>query len=140
MGLWTGFLAGIVTAVVAPLLDLASGGGLDACAHLAGLLGLSPGAGGAALVGAAGGLLLAIVLGVAVALLPLRVAGSGSGVLLGAAAGLILLTGVGRRPASPGAVVLFVPALAAGLLTGFLYSRYVRTQSRPPGSRPFGAR
>lgn len=140
MGVWTGLLAGTVTALVVLALDLATGAGLDGSARLAAAAGLPPGVPAAALAGAGGGLLFAVALGLVLSLLPPRLAGAGLGLLVGAAAGLGLVAGAVGRLASRDALVLLLSAAVAGVLTGFLYSRYARTQLRSPGFRPFGRR
>jgi hypothetical protein len=135
MGAWTGLLAGLLTAGVAALSDLATGAGLDGAARLAAAAGLGGGIGVAVGVVALGGPLMAVSAGLIIALLPLRAAGAASGLAVGLLLGaslFLLLRGSG----ADGVAVLLL-ALLAGLATGFLYSRYARTQLRPPARRPF---
>jgi len=135
MGAWTGLLAGLLTAVVAALGDLVTGGGLDGAARVAAAAGLGGGIGAAVGVVTLGGPLVAVAAGLVMALLPLRAAGVGSGLAVGLLIGTSLFL-VLRGSGADGVAVLLL-ALLAGLATGFLYSRYARTQLRPPASRPF---
>ncbi len=144
MGAWTGLLAGVVTTVIVLIADLAAGGGLDGTARLASLVGLPAGTAGALLVVILGVPLLVVVLGLLLAVLPIRAAGTAAGLGLGLAggAGLAGLLAA-ARPAAVRDLSTLSPVffgLVAGLILGFLYSRYVRTVLRPPSPRPFERR
>ncbi len=144
MGAWTGLLAGVVTAGVVLVADLVAGGGLDGAARFASLLGLAFGVVGVLLAVVIGVPLLVVVLGLALAVLPIRLAGVAAGLGLGLIGGLALAALLSAaRPVA----ALDLPALSpvlfgsvAGLVLGFLYSRYARTVLRPPSLRPFGRR
>ncbi len=136
MGVWTGVLGGSVTAVIALALDLLTGEGLDTATGLGAALGAT------GLAAPAVALLvlmplLAVAIGVLLALVPPRAAGLATGLAGGAALGLVAALVVGRGAFGPYGLPLVVAGLCAGLLTGFLYSRYARIRVRPASSRPF---
>lgn len=143
MGAWTGFLAGIVSAVTVGIVDLAAGGGLDGVGRVAAALGLDAGVPGAVAALFVGVPLVIVALGLVLAVLPLRVSGAAAGLGLGLLVGLAVAARLASALAPAGAGLAIAAALAgawAGLLSGFLYSRYARTLRRRPGERPFSRR
>lgn len=143
MGAWTGLLAGVATSVAVGAADLGGGRGLDGTGRVASLLGLGSGALGSLVVLLVGVPLVVTCLGLVLAALPPRLAGTAAGPGLGLLVGLAIAALLSSTPRAEVAGLAIPAALSgawAGLLAGFLYSRYVRTLRRPRPERPFGRR